>query len=192
MAPNAHVTLDADLMTQTVACSVFSSDNAASFSAISDGQSKPLLFSVSHDGHFYLLHADNSIGKKPLVDLNECFGLPTDATVTAYAVTQDKSGIIYLAFSTAAAASTTTVYVVKPTTASDWASVKAGENLTSWFLSTGSTWQGDRVTEFYMVRCRIFCSSFFSFWIALALVCELIPMFRYDRAKNSATPSTRS
>ncbi|GJJ76408.1 hypothetical protein EMPS_08767 [Entomortierella parvispora] len=152
MAPNARVSLDADLMTQTVACSVFPSDNAASFSAVSDCQSKILLFSVSHDGHFYLLHADNSTGKKPLVDLNECFGLPADVTVTAHAVTQDNSGNIYLAFSTAAPASTVTVYVVKPTAVFDWASVKAGDDLTSWFLSTGSTWQGDRVTEFYMSK----------------------------------------
>ncbi|KAG0374867.1 hypothetical protein BGX24_009826 [Mortierella sp. AD032] len=90
MAPNARVSLDADLMTQTVPCSVFPSDSAISFSAVSDCQSKPLLFSVSKDGILYLLHADNSTGRKPLINLNECFGIPAGA-VTAHAAIQDKT-----------------------------------------------------------------------------------------------------
>ncbi|KAF9318989.1 hypothetical protein BG006_003067, partial [Podila minutissima] len=90
MASNARVSLDADLMTQTVPCSVFPSNSAASFSAVSDSQSKPILFSVSDDGLLYLLHADNITGRKPLVNLNECFGIPAGATVTAHAAIQDQ------------------------------------------------------------------------------------------------------
>ncbi|KAK3808997.1 MAG: hypothetical protein J3R72DRAFT_481024 [Linnemannia gamsii] len=136
MAPNARVSLDADLMTQTVPCSVFPSNSAASFSAVSDSQSQPLLFSVSQDGILYLLHADNSTGRKPLVNLNECFGVPAGA-VTAHATNQDNMCTIYLAFSTL-----TTVYVVRPTKTLEWMSVKAGDNLASWLLTGKPQTQG--------------------------------------------------
>ncbi|KAF9948492.1 hypothetical protein BGZ70_002200, partial [Mortierella alpina] len=128
MAPNALVSFDADLMTQTVPCHVFPSDKAASFSAVSDCQSKPVLFSVGQDKILYLLHAENSTGKKPLVNLNKCFGIP-DGTVIAHAVNQDQSMQICLVFSTA-----TTLYVVQPTKPDDWTNVKAEDDRTSWLL----------------------------------------------------------
>ncbi|CAO3566975.1 unnamed protein product [Mortierella alpina] len=146
MAPNARVSFDADLMTQTVPCSVFPSNSATSFSAFSDCQSKPTLFSVSHDGFLYLLHADNSTGRKPLVSLNECFGIPADAKVTTHAASQDQTSNIYLAFSTGA-----TVFVVQPTKPRDWTSVKTGDNLTSWLL-TGKPKTKGIVNEILMAK----------------------------------------
>ncbi|KAK3838917.1 MAG: hypothetical protein J3R72DRAFT_525469 [Linnemannia gamsii] len=140
MAPNACVSFDADLMTQTMPCSVFS-NSAVSFSAVSGGQSKPILFSVSDDGHLYLLHTDNSTGKKPLINLNDCFHIPAGATVTTHAVTQDQNGNIYLSFATCTAGPNpaATVYVVQPTTPSTWTSVSAGRDLTSWLFTGGSS-----------------------------------------------------
>lgn len=135
------ISSDSELMTQYV--SALAVPPSSYFTAVVDGQGRPMIFSLGTDKKFHLI-VDDAVGNHILVDFGAAIG--HSGNVHSFDVKQDAAGLIYVV---AAVSGTTTsasdIVVLKPFNPVDYDLTQ--DQLTSLVIPHGAQTNAFTVTK---------------------------------------------